>query len=79
MKRRALIVIAVVFAIVGGLSGSHAARKSCDVMEISVGKIVFSTEPICYLPCIYGQPLCGETSVQSGETTTPPAVPGAGR
>jgi hypothetical protein len=79
MMRRLLLVVALVFAIVGGFSGAHAERKSCDVFEIGIGKIVISTKPICILPCIYGQPLCAQPSTQKSAGAATVAVPGAGR
>jgi hypothetical protein len=79
MIRRALLVVALVFAIVGGFSGAHAGRKSCDVFEIGIGKFVISTKPICILPCVYGQPLCAEPKGSAGANSTVSAVPGAGR
>ena len=79
MIRRAVLVLAIFVAIVGGFSGVHAARKSCDVTQITVGKIVISTKPVCLLPCIMGQPMCGETSSQSSESLSTGTTSGASR
>jgi hypothetical protein len=59
MKRRLLVAVFLLFAILATVAGAQATgrRQSCVVYTVGIMRVAITTPEVC-VPCIMGQPLC---------------------
>jgi hypothetical protein len=67
MKRKLLVAVVLLFAILASVAGAQAGgrRQSCVVYTVGIMRLAITTPEAC-VPCVMGQPLCAPRTAATG-------------